>query len=92
MSEIWGFRDCYHEDYLLLVHLIVQLAQFFQPHYGPGVDSASNMNEYQESSWGKRAASAQSWQPHRHLWANCLETVGALMSHNPVGFHGLLQG
>jgi hypothetical protein len=24
----------------------------FQPHYGPGVDSASNGNEYQESSWG----------------------------------------
>jgi hypothetical protein len=25
----------------------------FHPHYGPGVDSASNRNEYQESSWGK---------------------------------------
>jgi hypothetical protein len=24
----------------------------FQPHYGPGVDSASNGNEYQEFSWG----------------------------------------
>jgi hypothetical protein len=24
----------------------------FQSHYGPGVDSASNKNEYQESSWG----------------------------------------
>jgi hypothetical protein len=24
----------------------------FQPQYGPGVDSASNRNEYQESSWG----------------------------------------
>jgi hypothetical protein len=24
----------------------------FQPHYGPVVDSASNRNEYQESSWG----------------------------------------
>jgi hypothetical protein len=24
----------------------------FQPHYGAGVDSASNRNEYQESSWG----------------------------------------
>jgi hypothetical protein len=23
-----------------------------QPHYGPGVDSASNSNKYQESSWG----------------------------------------
>jgi hypothetical protein len=24
----------------------------FQPHYGPGVDSASNRIEYHESSWG----------------------------------------
>jgi hypothetical protein len=24
----------------------------FQPHYGLGVDSASNRNEYQEPSWG----------------------------------------
>jgi hypothetical protein len=24
----------------------------FQPHYGPGVDSATNRNEYQESSGG----------------------------------------
>jgi hypothetical protein len=26
-----------------------------QPHYGPGVDSASNSNEYQQPSWGLRA-------------------------------------
>jgi hypothetical protein len=30
----------------------------FQPHYGPGVDSASNRNEYQQSCWEKRAAGA----------------------------------
>jgi hypothetical protein len=30
-----------------------QFTQSFQPHYGPGVDSARNTNEYQESSWGK---------------------------------------
>jgi hypothetical protein len=29
---------------------------------------------------------------HRHLWADCLENVGASTSHNPIGFHGLLQG
>jgi hypothetical protein len=28
------------------------------PHYGPGVDSASNRNEYQESSWGGKGRSA----------------------------------
>jgi hypothetical protein len=29
--------------------------QSFQPHYGPGVDSASSRNEYQESSWGVKS-------------------------------------
>jgi hypothetical protein len=33
-------------------HGIFQLTKPFQQHYGPGVDSASNRNEYQESSWG----------------------------------------
>jgi hypothetical protein len=27
-------------------HWIFQFTQFFQPHYGLGVDSASNRNEY----------------------------------------------
>jgi hypothetical protein len=29
-----------------------QFTQSLQPHYGPGVDSTSNRNEYQEASWG----------------------------------------
>jgi hypothetical protein len=33
-------------------HWISQLIQSFQLHYGPGTDSASNRNEYQESSCG----------------------------------------
>jgi hypothetical protein len=32
---------------------IFQFTQSFHPHYGPGVDSAYNRNEYQESSGGK---------------------------------------
>jgi len=28
----------------------------FRPHYGPGVDSASNINEYQEYFLGVKAA------------------------------------
>jgi hypothetical protein len=31
---------------------LFQFTETFQPHYGTGVDSASNRNEYQESSWG----------------------------------------
>jgi hypothetical protein len=45
------------------------------------VDSASNRNEYQESSWGQRTTSAWGSQPHRHLWADCLENAGASTSH-----------
>jgi hypothetical protein len=29
---------------------------------------------------------------HRHLWADCLDNVGSLTSHNPIGLHGLLRG
>jgi hypothetical protein len=29
----------------------------FQPHYGAGVDSASNKNKYQEYSWGGKGQS-----------------------------------
>jgi hypothetical protein len=39
------------------VHFVSDtLMNFFRPHYGPGVDSASNRNEYQEYGifpWGK---------------------------------------
>ena len=34
------------------------LTQSFQPLYGPGVDSASNRNEYQEYFLGVKAAGA----------------------------------
>ena len=39
-------------------HWNFSLTQFFQPHYGPGVDSASNRNEYQEYFLGVKAAGA----------------------------------
>ena len=32
--------------------------KFFRTHYGPGVDSASNRNEYQEYFLGVKAAGA----------------------------------
>jgi len=34
------------------------LTYSFRPHYGPGVDSASNRNEYQEYFLGVKAAGA----------------------------------
>jgi hypothetical protein len=38
------------------------------------------------------ACYGDSWQPYRHLWADCLDNVESLTSHNPIGLHGLLQG
>ena len=39
-------------------HLNFSLPQSFRPHYGPGVESASNGNEYQEYFLGVKAAGA----------------------------------
>jgi hypothetical protein len=39
-------------------HWNFSLTYFFQPHYGPGFDSASNRNEYQEYFLGVKAAGA----------------------------------
>ena len=39
-------------------HWNFSLTEFFRPHYGPGVDSASNRNEYQEYFLGIEAAGA----------------------------------
>jgi hypothetical protein len=44
----------------------------------------SNKTEYQESSWGWRAAGAWGW-PHHHLWADCLERYGSLDVLQPYG-------
>jgi hypothetical protein len=41
-----------------LCHRNFSLTQSFRPHYGPGVDSASNRNEYQEYFLGVKAAGA----------------------------------
>jgi hypothetical protein len=43
------------------------MTQSFQPHYGPGVDSASNRNEYQGIKGGRTACKAgnlTAFQPH----------------------------
>jgi hypothetical protein len=54
--------------------------------YGPRVDSASNRNEHQESSWVNGSSC------HRRPRADCLENMGASISHYSMGLHRLLQG
>jgi len=39
-------------------HWNFSLTQSFRPHYGPGVDSTSKRNEYQEYFLGVKAAGA----------------------------------
>jgi len=53
-------------------HWNFSLTQSFRPHYGPGVYSASNRNEYQECFlWGGvKAAGAWSWQLYHLLVPN----------------------
>ena len=49
----------------------------FRPHYGPGVDSAPNRNEYQEYFLGVKAVGAYGWQP-RHLHMPIVLKSGSL--------------
>jgi hypothetical protein len=64
----------------------------FWPHYGPGVDSASNRNEYQEYFLEVKADGAQGWTPC-HLYVpivlkseilNLLEPSGPVQACNGI--------
>jgi len=46
------------EQRLLSLNDKLQCADSFRPHYGPGLHSASNRNEYQEYFLGVKAAGA----------------------------------
>jgi hypothetical protein len=67
-------------------------ASGFQPHYGPGIDSASNRNEYQESSWWAKERQARKVD---NLTAICEPIVQKSWDPrrltNPIGLHGLLK-
>jgi hypothetical protein len=71
---------------------IFKLTEIFQPHYGPGVQSVSNRNEYQESSFdmnGGRRVKLTNSPPSVSRFSR--ENVGASTSHKPMGLHDLLQ-
>jgi hypothetical protein len=61
-----------------------KVAGSFRPHYGPGVDSASNRSEYQEYFLGVKAVGAQGWQPC-HLHAPIVLKSGSLNLLEPSG-------
>ena len=70
--------------------------QSFWLHYGPGVNSASNRNEYQEYFLGVKVTSAYGWQPDQlHVptfmcWM--LWNLGASTSWNPQDLSRPVQG
>jgi len=63
----------------------------FRSHYGPGVDSASNRNEYQDHFLGVKAAGAYGWQPY-HLPVPLSWNLGTVTSWNPLGHSRPVMG
>jgi hypothetical protein len=77
---------------LVPIRWIFQFTSSFQPHCGPGVDSANNRNEYQESFWGVKGDQRvvlTTLPPS--VSRLCRQNVTASTSHNPMVLHGLLQ-
>jgi hypothetical protein len=54
--------------------------------------STQTLTDYQESSWLMNVGRHLRLTTYHHLWADCLENVGASTSHNHTGLHGLLEG
>ena len=72
-------------------HWNFSLTKSFRLHYGPGVDSASNRNEYQDYFLGVKAAGAYGWQPYRHP-VPLSRNLGTLTSWNPLGHSRPVMG
>jgi hypothetical protein len=72
-------------------HWNFSVTQSFWSNYGPGVNSASNRNEYQVYFLGEKAAGAWGWQPYHHpvllSW-----NLGTLTSCNPLGHSRPVMG
>ena len=65
-SEVRGFDS-------RLCHLNFSLIKSFRPHYGPGVDSTSNRNEYQEYFLGGKGGRCIGLTTLPPSCADCLE-------------------
>jgi len=76
-----GYLISFHTKF---TKLLLDHTQPFRSHFGPGVDSASNRNEYQMYFLGVKAAGAYGWQTYHHpLPLSC--NMGTLTSWNPLG-------
>jgi len=60
----------------------------FRSHCGPGVDAASNRNEYQEHSLGGKGGRCVRLTTYHHP-VQLSRNLGTLTSWNPLGTSGL---
>ena len=71
---------------------IFQLTLSFRPHYGPGADSASNRNEYQEYFLGGKCGRCVGLTTLPPSCADCLRNLGPSTSWNPQGLPRPVKG
>jgi len=89
-----------HVDARWLATLCVQTVLFsvgkkkvtFRPHYDPGVDTASNRNEYQEYFLGGKCGRCVGLTTLPHSGTDCLEIWGASTYWNPQGLSRSVMG
>ena len=62
------------------------------PHYDPGVDSASNRNEYQGYLLGGKGGRSVVLETLPLSCADCLEILGASTSYSPKGLSAPVMG
>jgi len=68
------------------------LTQSFRPHYGTGVDSASNRNEYKENFLGSKGGRCVGLTTLPPSCDDCLEYWRASTSWNPQGLSRPVMG
>jgi hypothetical protein len=67
------------------------LTQSFRSHYGPGVDSGSNRNEYQDYFLGVKSGRCVRLTTYHHP-VPLSRNLGTLTSWNPLGTSGPVKG
>ena len=73
-------------------HWNFSLIQSFWPHCGPGVDPASDRNEYQEYFLGSKGGRCERLTTLPPSCVDCLEIWGASTSWNPQGLSRPVMG